>query len=221
MKVRLSLLRWISYLMSRRKLAVGLCVAGTLLALTALGVSLGIFAFGGTDVNVITGGETSPRVVQSETAVWSHGNTVVIAYNDSSGAGLTPFSYCGVSVSTNGGATFTRLPDKFNVGGQCIGDPDVTYSVRAGAWFFSSIAERCGASGIGLWRSMDGTNWTNFGCVATGTSQERGSLWVDNNSASPFFGRIYAAYGDFAYTAESFAPPFRQTMASRGVRLLT
>ena len=58
--------------------------------------------YGGTDVNIITGGEgTFPHVTQSETQVWAQGNTVVSAYNDSRTAGSC---YSGGSYSTNGGA---------------------------------------------------------------------------------------------------------------------
>jgi hypothetical protein len=39
--------------------------------------------YGGTDVNVITGGEgASPKVTQSEVQVWSQGNTVVAALDE-------------------------------------------------------------------------------------------------------------------------------------------
>ena len=64
--------------------------------------------YGGTDVDIITGGEgTSPHVVQSETQVWAAGNTVVSTYNDSRTAASSCFS--GGSYSTNGGSTWTNL----------------------------------------------------------------------------------------------------------------
>ena len=66
-------------------------------------------ASGGADVDLITGAEVSPRVTQAESAIWGHQDTVVAAYVDSSGGNLNPPSYCGVSVSTDGGTTFTRL----------------------------------------------------------------------------------------------------------------
>ncbi len=142
-------------------------------------------SFGGADVNLITGGETSPHVLQDEGAVWGHGNTVVAVYQDASGA---PSSYCGVSVSTDGGATFTRLPYKFNSGGNCFGAPSVFYSVHAAKWFASFLFTGCGApgngdAGVGQWESPDGISWSNSGCVALGGSGGNGldlpSTWVD------------------------------------------
>ena len=66
--------------------------------------------FGGTDVNLITGTETSPHIIQSETysaANPDNTNEIVVAYNDSRSATSNNFS--GASVSTDGGTTFTRL----------------------------------------------------------------------------------------------------------------
>ena len=153
---------------------------------------------GGTDTNLITGAETSPRVTQNEASVWGHGNTVVAVYQDSSGITLSPFSYCGVSTSTDGGATFTRLPYKFNSGlGSCSGDSSVFYSVPAGKWFVSFLAGGCGGFGVGQWESPDGINWTNSGCIFNNTSADLPSTWIDNNPGSPFYGRQYALFNDF------------------------
>lgn len=53
---------------------------------------------GGTDVNLITGGETYPKVTQSESAVWGQGNTIVVVYSDSRGSSLSHANYSGISV---------------------------------------------------------------------------------------------------------------------------
>src|SRR5438552_4146253 len=87
------------------------------------------------DVNTITGTETYPHVTQSESMVWSSdGNTIVVNYNDSRTA---PNNYSGVSVSTDGGVTFTRLnPSPFANGhGTNYGDPIVVYNARLVKWF--------------------------------------------------------------------------------------
>ncbi len=42
--------------------------------------------YGGTDVDLITGGETSPNVTQSETFTWANPdnpNNLIVTYNDS------------------------------------------------------------------------------------------------------------------------------------------
>ena len=63
--------------------------------------------YGGTDVNLITGGEGAfPKVTQSEVQVWAQGTTVVALFNDTR---TSPACYSGGAYSTNGGATFTNL----------------------------------------------------------------------------------------------------------------
>src|SRR5215212_4359524 len=63
-------------------------------------------AWGGADADAITGSDPYPSVSQNESYVWAEGNTVVVSYNDSS---AYPQAFQGVSYSTNGGATFTRI----------------------------------------------------------------------------------------------------------------
>lgn len=181
----------------RSLVALLLCILSLGLAGVGLAARFGPFVVGGADINLITGVETSPRVTQNTSALWSHGNRVVVLHDDSSGGGLNPQSFCGVSVSTDGGATFARLPEKFNSGGACYGEPSIVYSVRAGLWFASFLSGRCGGRGIGQWISGDGgITWSNAGCVATGNPLDLPSRWVDNNFASPFFGRQYALFND-------------------------
>src|SRR5947208_3425516 len=106
-----------------------------------------------TDVDTVTGTETYPHVTQSESMVWSSdGNTIVVNYNDSRTA---PNNYSGVSVSTNGGNTFTRLlPSPFANGHSTnVGDPIVVYNAKLTTWFAGDLATGCGGQGIGLWTS--------------------------------------------------------------------
>ena len=158
---------------------------------------LGLSLLGGTDINLITGTETHPKVTQAESAAWGHGNTIVVAYDDSRGSGGTPASYCGVSVSTDGGATFTRSSYLFNTTGACFGDPTVFYSVRAAKWFIGFFAGRCN-TGFGQWESTDGVNWSESGCIVNANGPDFLSSWVDNNPASPYYGRQYALFNNFA-----------------------
>ena len=68
--------------------------------------------YGAGDVNLITGTETSPNITQSETFTWANPDNpqqVVVAYNDSRGRNQNPINISGASVSTDGGATFTRV----------------------------------------------------------------------------------------------------------------
>jgi hypothetical protein len=179
-------------------IVVVLCSIGFFLALLGSGaMDKGLLTFGLADINLITGVETSPRVTQSTTAVWAHGNTIVVGYIDSSGGGLTPQSFCGVSTSTDGGNTFTRLPEKFNTGGTCFGYSSVFYSVRAAKWFMTQLSTRCGGQGIGQWTSLNGVTWSVGSCIFNGSFVDLNNGWVDNNPASPFYGRQYQAFNDF------------------------
>ena len=68
--------------------------------------------YGAGDVNLITGTETSPNITQSETFTWANPDNpqqIVVAYNDSRGRNQSPINISGASVSTDGGATFTRV----------------------------------------------------------------------------------------------------------------
>ncbi len=163
----------------------------------ARGQAPSALALGGSDINLITGGEVFPQVTQSESFVWAHGATVVVKYNDSRTA---PDNYSGVSVSTDGGATFTRLlPSPFATGhGNNFGDPTVVYDAKLGKWFASDLATGCGGQGIGIWESTaPASSWTPGACAHSGFGDDRQSMWVDNNAASPHYGRMYISWNDF------------------------
>ena len=157
------------------------------LALASAGILLAVL--GGTDINLITGAETHPKVTQHDSVVWGHGDTVVVVYRD----GRESPNTCGISVSTNGGETFTRItPSPFGV--DCSGNPSVFYSVRAAKWFFSANGGGCA---LGQWESFDGINWTSSGCILTSGPPSNHSTWVDNNPGSPNYGRQWVAFNVF------------------------
>src|SRR5437773_4448102 len=67
-------------------------------------------AFGAADVDLVTGTETPPHIIQSETYTTANPDNpdqIVVCYNDSRGAAVNNLSGC--SASTDGGTTFTRL----------------------------------------------------------------------------------------------------------------
>ena len=99
------------------------------------------------DANLITDAENSPNITQSETFTWANPdnpNQVVVAYNDWRGRNQNPINISGASVSTDGGATFTRVTCANNtlpcVTGQSpfrgtLGDPVVFYNRPISTWF--------------------------------------------------------------------------------------
>jgi hypothetical protein len=142
---------------------------------------------GPANVNTITD-ETS-AFIQSESMVWSNGETIVVLYND-----FQPPAFSGISVSTDSGASFTRLrPSPFSTGhGSNSGDPVVVYNAALGSWFAGYLVGGCGG-GVGLWSSADGLNWSSGACATPGGA-DRESMWVDNNADSPYYGRMYISW---------------------------
>ena len=160
--------------------------------------------YGAGDVNLITGTETSPNITQSETFTWANPDNpqqVVVAYNDSRGRNQSPINISGASVSTDGGATFTRVT---NASGQSpfagtLGDPVVLYNRANSTWFTVWLDTGCGGQGLGGYKSTnpsDPTSWTHF-CVHNGGSDDRNSGWADNNPSSAFANRMYISWNDF------------------------
>jgi hypothetical protein len=161
---------------------------------------------GGTNVDVVTGAEVWPHVTQSESMIaTADGITIVVNYNDSANA---PSNYSGISYSNDGGNTWTRiLPSPLSTGhGTNFGDPIIVWNAALAQYFVGDLVSGgdCGSQGIGLWSSPDGVNWNVASCAHLGRSDDRESMWADNNSSSPFFGRMYISWNDFAVAARLF-----------------
>ena len=151
---------------------------------------------GGMDANVVLPDGTYPKVTQSESMVWSNGSTIVTAFNDSRAA---PTCSGNVSYSTDGGATWQIGLGVCNGGhGRVAGDPIVVYNAHLSTWYVGFIAIGCGGQGLGLWSSTDGQTWTTGACSHMGTGDDRESMWVDNNPASPYYGRMYISWNNLS-----------------------
>src|SRR6516225_3496699 len=165
-------------------------------------------AYGAADVDLITGPETPPNITQSETfstANPNNPNQIVVAYNDSRGRFANPINISGASVSTDGGTTFTRLTQASGQSpfGNTLGDPVILYNRPTGYWYAIWLDVACGGQGIGYYRSTtpwDVNSWTH-GCIHNGSSDDRESGWTDMNPSSPFYGRMYVSWNDFARSA--------------------
>ena len=162
---------------------------------------------GGANANVVTDTDTWPHVTQSESmiAIDSFASTIVVSYNDSHSA---PSNYSGVSYSLDGGSTWTRiLPSPFATGhGTNYGDPIISWNDASGVFVAGDLVSGdCGPQGIGVWTSPDAINWTVGGCAHVNNNDDRESMWVDNNSVSPFYGRVYVSFNNFSVSG---APVF-------------
>jgi len=159
-------------------------------------------AYGGMDVDLITGVETYPQVNQSTTFSWGNpdnADQIVVAYIDTRDSLATPADAAGASVSTDGGLTFTRLTkangqSPFENAG---GNPIVLYNRPTATWYTAWSVVDCG--GLGGYKSTtpwDPNSWTSY-CIQSG-SYDKPSGWTNMNPSSPFYGRMYVSGNDFA-----------------------
>jgi len=149
----------------------------------------------GADVRINNpAGDVNPHTTQSETTVAINGATVCAGYNDS-GAFAATGNFTGFSFSTNGGTTWTDggpLPTGTGSDNN-FGDPSIVFSVKEGAFYFAALSDL----GLSLWRSTSCSSWTYVGPIHVGSGDDKELMAVDNNPASPEFGRLYVAWTDF------------------------
>src|SRR5215472_11697525 len=158
--------------------------------------------YGAADVNLVTGTETFPNTTQSETFVTANPdnpNQVCVAFNDSRGASFNNFS--GISCSTDGGATFTRVTTAAGRSpfDNTFGDPVVLYNSPTGTWFTVWLDGNgsCTLGGFKSTNPLDPTSWGTHFCVHSAGGDDRESGWADNNPSSPHFGNMYVSWNDF------------------------
>ena len=141
--------------------------------------------YGGPDKNLIAGFlQTFPNVTQSEVQVWANGNTVMAAYNDSTGRNASPVCIRGQLRARPTGARRgrTRTPSAaLRAGGRTPGDPTIVYDAMHSVWVAVFLAgggtPSCGGQGLGVWRSTDdGATWTIGNCAHVGNSDDRESM---------------------------------------------
>ena len=105
---------------------------------------------GGTDVDLISPQtDAGTHITQSETFVSANPdnpNTIVVAYNDSRNVAASPINISSASVSSDGGATFTRLTkaNGHSPFENTLGDPVVLYNSASGTFFTVWLDIGCG-----------------------------------------------------------------------------
>ena len=135
------------------------------------------------------------------------GKTIVANFNDHNPAAGSVVYGGAPSYSKNGGATFKEVQPPVSGHGDNLGDPIVVFNSKLNLFFMGDLVAAfsqnsdcavSGGDGIGLWTSPDGINWTVGSCPHVGVSDDRESMWVDNNPASSTYGRMFISWNDFA-----------------------
>ncbi len=131
---------------------------------------------------------------QSETAMARNGTTGTLCsgYNDSYHGITTNTGFTGFSRSTDDGQTWT---DRGALGVNSGGDPAIVWRKLDGHFYFVALH----TNGLGVWKSTDDcTTFTFLGMVHTGGGDDKELLAVDNNPASPNYGKLYVVWTDFS-----------------------
>ncbi len=143
--------------------------------------------------------DTSATTTQSETSLARSPTTGTLCsgFNDSNhfpnGDGLT-----GYARSVDGGTSFT---DRGPLGDNSFGDPSLVWRRKDGNFYFAALEQ----IGLGIWRSTDDCRSFEFlGNTDTG-ADDKEILAVDNNPASPYYGRLYVGWTDFGAGGSIFA----------------
>jgi hypothetical protein len=169
--------------------------------------------------NVQMNADCDPPLPQNETSVaFNPGNpfNAVSAANDYCGDGFW------IGQTTNGGRTWTSTfkDPKTSAGDRCFGsDPSVVYSVRNAAFYLSTLCyfTTSPISEVQVWKSVDGgatwtpstdaaiaiTNRAADGSIDPSVFYDKELLAVDNNPASPHYGRVYVTFIKFHLTPPS------------------
>jgi hypothetical protein len=169
--------------------------------------------------NVQMNADCDPPLPQNETSVaFNPGDpfNAVAAANDYCGDGFW------IGQTTDGGRTWTSTfkDPKTSAGERCFGsDPSVVYSVRNAAFYLSTLCffSTSPISEVQVWKSVDGgatwtpstdaaiaiTNRAGDGSIDPSVFYDKELLAVDNNPASPHYGRVYVTFIKFHMTPPS------------------
>ncbi len=148
----------------------------------------------GTDVRANNpAGDTGSSRTQSETSVSVNETTGTLCsgYNDSFHGVTQGQGYTGWSRSTDAGVSWT---DRGALGASSFGDPAMVWRKIDGNFYFAALH----SNGLGVWRSTDDClNFPFLAMIHSGANDDKELMAIDNNPASPFYGRIYVAWTDF------------------------
>ncbi|HQX33532.1 MAG: hypothetical protein IPK54_02635 [Dokdonella sp.] len=146
-----------------------------------------------TDLNVSNpSGDTGSTRTQSETSIERNPvtGTLCAAYNDSYHGVTQGAGFSGYSRSTDGGLTWD---DRGALSNDDSGDPSLVWRRLDGKFYYAALRN----GGLGLYRSDDDCQSFVFVSQIASGSDDKEIMAIDNDPASPFYGRIYIVWVDF------------------------
>lgn len=147
-------------------------------------------------VNNPSGDVTTMTQLGSSIAYNPVNNILCTAYYDSYHGVVQGTGFTGFSSSSNGGAAWTDHGSLVKNGTNVSnGYPSLAWR-RADRHFYIATLH---STGLGLWDlGTDCASSTWVGKIHTSFNDDRVMLSIDNNPASPYYGRMYAAWTDFS-----------------------
>lgn len=134
---------------------------------------------------------------QSETSIArGRRGTLCVAWNDS-GRNVAVNGFSAFGSSRNNGQTWQDNgpfppgpgPDRN------FGDPSLAWSDRDQVFYYGALSDL----GLSLWTSTDGCQTFQYvGPIHVGGGDDKELIAVDNNKDSPYYGRIYVGWSNFA-----------------------
>jgi hypothetical protein len=140
---------------------------------------------------------------QSETSIAVNPTTGVLcaAWNDSFSGVTEGTGFSGFGRSTDNGATWVDKGAVNPTANFDDGDPSLVWRKLDGKFYYAALK----GGGLGVYRSDDDCNsFTFVANIATG-SDDKEIMAVDNNVASPTYGRLYVVWTDFGSGAQIFS----------------
>lgn len=148
-------------------------------------------------------GDTAPvgqSHTQGETAMARNeiSGTLCAGYNDSYHALTANEGFSGFSRSLSAGANWF---DQGPLGPDALGDPSLVWRKSDGHFYYAALH----TNGLGLWKSIDDCASFSFvGMIHSGISDDKELMAVDNDPASPHYGKLYVVWTNFD-TGQIFA----------------
>ncbi len=133
---------------------------------------------------------------QSETSIARNETTGTLcgAWNDSFHGVTQSVGFSGYGRSTNNGATWTDYGAVNPTANFDYGDPSLVWRKSDGYFYYAALSN---TGGLSLYRSTDDCQTFTFVSQIASGGDDKEIMAVDNNPASPRYGRLYVVWTDF------------------------